>query len=187
MKKISAFAFASLFSLVCLMGCAGTPQEKSAGKMLDMQKQKSALIEKGIVAGLGVGSSQSEQLAYDEADLNARTDAQRMLETKIEALIRNYEEEVGEELNAHKEEVRKGIVSSLQSGVSVIKMDMEVIDGKFKAYVVVAMNSKIIQKALEEQLAARKANLERARAMVGYQKLNEEAAALDAYKEKLSK
>ncbi len=175
-----------LLSLVAcsafLIGCAGTAEEKTVDKMLSMQQEKSELVSKGIVAGLGVGESASEQMAYDEADLNARTDAARMLESKIEALFRNYQEEVGNELTEHQETVRKNIISTLQSGVSIVKMDMEHVNGKYKVYAVAAMDAEAIKKALETEMAARQANMDRMRAMSGYKKLDEEAKALDAYK-----
>ena len=173
--------------LMFLVACAGTPQEKAANKMLEMQKEKRELIDKGVVAGLGIGESASEQMAYDEADLNARTDAARMLESKVEALFRNYQEEVGNELTEHQETVRKNVISGIQSGVSVVKMDIETTDGKYKVYAIAAMDAKLIQKAFEDELKARQANVERAKAMTGYKELEKEAKALDEYKAKQAK
>ena len=161
MKKILALLTFALF----IIGCAGTPQEQSASKMMKMQQEKNELLDKGVVAGIGIGESKSEQLAYDEADLNARTDVARSLESKVEALIRNYQEEVGDELTEHKEAVKKNVISDMQNGVSVVKMDTEA-----------------FKKAFEAALAAQKANVDRARAMKGYADLDNAAAALDQYK-----
>lgn len=181
MKKIlTVAALCTLFA-----GCASSPQEKAVNKMLEMQRDKTELVNKGIVAGFGVGESASEQMAYDEADLNARTDAARMLESKVEALFRNYEEEVGGELTEHQESIRKNVVSSLQNGVTVVKMDMETTEnGRFKIYAVAAMDPEVVKKVLEAELQARNANVERMKAMSGYKKLDEEAKALDEYKAK---
>lgn len=181
MKKIlTVAALCALFA-----GCASSPQEKAVNKMLEMQRDKTELVNKGIVAGFGVGESASEQMAYDEADLNARTDAARMLESKVEALFRNYEEEVGGELTEHQESIRKNVVSSLQNGVTVVKMDMETTEnGRFKIYAVAAMDPEVVKKVLEAELQARNANVERMKAMSGYKKLDEEAKALDEYKAK---
>ncbi len=63
MRKLITAIAACLF----IMGCAGTPQEKAADKMKDMQDDKTALVNKGVVAGLGIGTSKNKQLAYDEA------------------------------------------------------------------------------------------------------------------------
>ena len=178
MKKILVAVAACLF----IMGCAST-QQKSVNKWMDMEKERAALQSKGVLAGLGVGTSRDQQLAYDEADLNARTEVARQTETKIEGLMQNYKEEVGDELTAHKEDVKKSIVSGLQNGVSVVKMDMEVTeDGKYSVYAVAAMDIEAFKKAWDDQLTARQANVQRARAMEGYKKLDEAAAALDAYK-----
>ena len=179
MKKILALLTFALF----IIGCAGTPQEQSASKMMKMQQEKNELLDKGVVAGIGIGESKSEQLAYDEADLNARTDVARSLESKVEALIRNYQEEVGDELTQHKEAVKKNVISDMQNGVSVVKMDMEVTEaGKFKVYAIAALNTEAFKKAFEAALAAQKANVDRARAMKGYTDLDNAAAALDQYK-----
>ncbi|MBR2468965.1 MAG: hypothetical protein IKB43_02245 [Fibrobacter sp.] len=179
MKKIIALLAFALF----IVGCAGTPQEQSASKMMKMQKEKQELMDKGVTAGLGVGESKSEQLAYDEADLNARTDVARAVESKVEAFIRNYQEEVGDELTQHKEEAKKNVVSDMQNGVSIIKMDMEVTEaGKFKVYAIAAMDPEAFKKAFEAALTAQKINVERARAMKGYADLDKAAAALDQYK-----
>ncbi len=179
MKKIIALLSFAMF----IIGCAGTPQEQSANKMMKMQKEKQELLDNGVVAGIGIGESKSEQLAYDEADLNARTDVARSLESKVEAMIRNYQEEVGDELTQHKEAVKKNVISDMQNGVSVVKMDMEVTEeGKFKVYAIAAMNTEAFKKAFEAALAAQKANVDRARAMKGYADLDKAAAALDQYK-----
>ena len=86
MKKLFAFfAVAAMF-----IGCASTPQEKAASALSEMQKEKTELIEKGVVAGIGIGDSQDEQVAYDKADLNARTDIGRELESKLQNLTRAY-------------------------------------------------------------------------------------------------
>ena len=186
MTKLLAVAAVCLF----IMGCASA-QQKTANKMMEMQKDKTELINKGVMAGLGIGTSKSEQLAYDEADLNARTDVARAIETKVEALMRNYAEEVGEELTEHKEEVKKSVVSGLQNGVSITKDKFTQLkdsvvytpaDGKYKVYAIATMDYEAFKKAMEAELTARKANMYRARAMTGYKKLDEEAAALDAYK-----
>ena len=179
MKKILALLTFALF----IIGCAGTPQEQSANKMMKMQQEKNELLDKGVVAGIGVGESKSQQLAYDEADLNARTDVARSLESKVEALIRNYQEEVGDELTQHKEAVKNNVISDMQNGVSIVKMDMEVTENnKFKVYAIAAMNTEAFKKAFEAALAAQKANVDRARAMKGYADLDNAAAALDQYK-----
>jgi len=179
MRKFITAIAACLF----IMGCAGTPQEKSAYKMKEMQDEKTALVNKGVVAGFGVGTSRDEQLAYDEADLNARTDVARAMESKVEAMMRNYAEEVGDELTKHKDDTKKNVVSGMQTGVSIIKMDMEVTeDGKYKVYAIAAVDPQIIKNAFEAELSAQQANIERARASKGYQELDKAAAALDAYK-----
>ncbi len=170
MKKILAFA------ALCAMfiGCASTPQEKTVNKMLEMQKEKTAFINGGIIAGFGVGDAATEQMAYDEADLNARADVGREMESYIGALFRNYEEQAGKEVVQHQETVRKNIVSTTLRGATIVKMDMEPVEGGYKVYAVMTVDPSAIKKALEEQLEtaeAAEAEKARFRASKGYKDL----------------
>lgn len=177
-RKLTVFAATALF----FVACSSTPQEKSVDNMMDMQRDKSELNNSGLVAGLGVGESASEQMAYDEADLNARTDVARQLESKIEAFFRNYQEEVGNELAEHQETARKNIISSLQNGVTIVKMKMDIVNERYKVYAIAALDPKALKEALEAEMSARKANMDRVKAMKAYQTLDEEAKKLDEYK-----
>ena len=149
-KLIAALAVAALF-----VGCASTPQEKAANALAEMQKEKTALIEKGVVAGIGIGESQDEQVAYDKADLNARTDIGRELESKLQNLTRAYAEEVGSELTQHFEEVKKNVVSTTIRGATIIKIKTEAKENGVKVYAIMAMDPKLVREAFEAELAAK--------------------------------
>ena len=62
MKKMLTALVA--FAIVAfLSGCAGTPQEKAASVLVEMQMKKTNLIKKDHVpAGLGIGVSKDEQV-----------------------------------------------------------------------------------------------------------------------------
>lgn len=170
MKKI--LAFAALCAM--MIGCSSTPQEKTVNKMLKMQDEKTAFINGGIIAGLGVGDAATEQMAYDEADLNARADVGREMESYIGAMFRNFDEQAGKEEVHHKESIRKNIVSTTLRGATIVKMDMEPVDGGYKVYAVMTIDPAAIKKALDEQLdAAEAAEAEkvRIRASKGYKDL----------------
>lgn len=182
MKKILALA------ALCAMfiGCASTPQEKTVSKMLKMQDEKTRLIGDGIIAGMGVGDAATEQMAYDEADLNARADVGREMESYIGAMFRNYEEQAGKELVRHKETVRKNIVSTTLRGATIVKMDMEPVEGGYKVYAVMTVNPTAIKNAIEEQLKtaeAEEAEKARFRSSQGYKDLE----AAEANYKKLGK
>jgi hypothetical protein len=176
-KLIAALAVAALF-----VGCASTPQEKAASALAEMQKEKTALIEKGVVAGIGIGDSQDEQVAYDKADLNARTDIGRELESKLQNLTRAYAEEVGSELTQHFEEVKKNVVSTTIRGATIIKIKTEAKENGVKVYAIMAMDPKLVREAFEAELAAKQADVARFRASKAYGDANKEFEAYEAAK-----
>ena len=178
MKKL----LAALATLALLAGCASTPQEKAASALQEMQQEKTALIDKGVVAGFGIGESQDEQIAYDKADLNARTDIGRELESKIQNLTRSYAEEVGSELTAHFEEVKKNVVSTTLRGATMIKIKTETTENTIKVYGVMALNPKIVYDALEAELKAQQADVARFKASKAYADANKEFEAYEAAK-----
>jgi len=178
MKKL----FAALAVVALMAGCASTPQEKGASALMEMQKEKTALIEKGVVAGFGVGESQDEQMAYDKADLNARTDVSKELESKVQNLTRAYAEEVGGELTQHFEEVKKNVVSTTLRGATMIKIKTETTDKTIKVYGIMALNPKIVYDALEAELKAQQADVARFKASKAYAEANKEFEAYEAAK-----
>lgn len=178
MKKLfAAFAVAAM-----LVGCASTPQERGASALAEMQNEKSALIEKGIVAGFGIGESQDEQIAYDKADLNARTDLSKELESKVQNLTRSYAEEVGGELTQHFEEVKKNVVSTTLRGATMIKIKTEATENTIKVYGIMALNPKIVYEALEAELKAQQADVARFKASKAYSEANKEFEIYEAAK-----
>lgn len=174
--------FCALAIAALLIGCASTPQEKAADALAEMQQQKTELINKGVVAGFGIGESQDEQIAYDKADLNARTDVGRELESKLQNLTRSYAEEVGSELTQHFEEVKKNVVSTTLRGATIIKIKTEAKENTVKVYAVMAMDPKVIRDALEAELAAQQADVARFRASKAYATADAEFAAYEAAK-----
>lgn len=178
MKKLfTIFAIAALFA-----GCAGTPQEQAANKLQDMQEEKAELIDKGIVAGLGIGESQDEQVAYDKANLNASVDLSKALELKVQSLVRSYTEEVGEEFTQHFEEVKKNVISTTLRGATMYKTEVEANDNKVKVYGIMTLNPKLVYEALEAELKAQQADVARFKASKAYAEANKEFEAYENLK-----
>lgn len=176
----------SLFALVLIfVGCASTPQEKAVNKTLKMQNKKTEIINKGMIAGFGIGESADEQMALDEADLNARADIARTIEAKVGDLSKRYAEEVGGEFTEHMETVRKSVASTLVRGATMTEVDMETIDGRYKVYGVMTLDPKLFYQAMEAELNAQKADVARFRASKAYQSANEEFKAFDEYKKSI--
>lgn len=178
MKKL----FAILATAAFLAGCASTPQEKGADMLAEMQKEKTALIDKGVVAGFGIGESQDEMTAYNKADLAAREDIARELESKLGNLSRSYTEEVGSELTKHYEEITKNVVSQTLRGATLIKVKTEATEKTIKVYGIMVLDPKLVKDAFEAEMQAKQADVARMRAAKGYGDLNAEIAAYDQFK-----
>lgn len=174
--------FTLLALLLFIIGCAGTPQEKAVNKTLKMQSKKTDIINKGIIAGFGIGESADEQMALDEADLNARADIARTVESKVGDLAKRYAEEVGTEFTEHMETVRKSVASTVIRGATMTELDMETVDGRYKVYGVMTLDPKLFYQAMEAELNAQQADVNRFRASKAYQNANEEFKAFDEYK-----
>ncbi len=183
MKKI----ILSLAFVAILFGCASTPAEKSASALVTMTQKKNALIEKGIIAGLGIGESQDQQMAMDEAALNARADVSNFLESKMGSMEKSYKEEVGEDLTEHMEVVRKNVSSNLVKGATLAEVQVETSEGVYKVYGIMVVNPKLVLESMEAELNAKQADVARFRASKAYQEANEEFKAYEAYKNNLNK
>lgn len=178
MKKL----FAALAVAAMFVGCASTPQEKGASALLEMQNEKAKLIDSGVTAGFGIGESQDEQIAYDKADLNARTDLSKVLESKLQNLTRAYAEEVGSELSQHFEEVKKNVVSTTLRGATMIKIKTEATENTIKVYGIMVLNPKLVYEALEAEMKAKQADVDRFKASKAYADANKEFEAYEAAK-----
>lgn len=176
-KLIAAFAMAAL-----MIGCAGTPQEKAASKLQTMQQEKAEFVQKGVIAGLGIGESQNEQYAYDKATLNASTDLAKALENKVQSFARSYAEEVGSELTKHFEEVKKNIASTTLRGATIVKTEVEAQEKTIKVYAIMTLNPKLVYEALEAELKAKEADLARIRATKAYAEAQKEIEEYEASK-----
>jgi len=121
-------------------------------------------------------------MAYDKADLNARTDIAKALESKVGDLARTYGEEVGGELTQHFEEVKKNVVSTTLRGATMILIKTEATDKTIKVYGVMALNPKLVYDALEAELKAKQADVNRFRASKAYADANKEIEAYEAAK-----
>jgi hypothetical protein len=152
----------------------------------DYDSKKNCSHEKGI-AGLGIGESQDQQMAMDEAALNARADVSNFLESKMGSMEKSYKEEVGEDLTEHMEVVRKNVSSNLVKGATLAEVQVETSEGVYKVYGIMVVNPKLVLESMEAELNAKQADVARFRASKAYQEANEEFKAYEAYKNNLNK
>ena len=147
MKKIiMAFAVTAF-----LVGCAGTPQEKSADILVEMQMKKVNLIKKEhIPAGLGIGISKDEQIAMEKADQNARVDLAKESDAQMKALTKNFKEEVGGDIVEHFQTASKTVVDTRMNGATLTDVKVETTeDGQFKIYGIMTLEVDLVSEYLK--------------------------------------
>ena len=177
MKKLFAcLAIAALFA-----GCSSnppqTPQEKSASLLVEMQMQKRNYIKQHIPAGIGIGESADEQIALEKADQNARVDLAKSIDAQTKALIKNFKEDVSEEISEHFQSTSKTAVDARLNGATLNDVKVETTaDGKFKVYGIMTLDSDLVSeyvKMLEQQEKKEEAEKVRAAAEKAYAELDE--------------
>ena len=177
MKKLFAcLAIAALF-----VGCSSnppqTPQEKSAGLLIEMQMQKKNYIKQHIPAGIGIGESADEQIALEKADQHARVDLAKSIDAQTKALIKNFKEDVSDEIAEHFQSTSQTAVNQRLNGATLNDVKVETTaDGKFKVYGVMTLDTDLVSeyvKMLEEQEKKDEAEKVRAAAEKAYAELDE--------------
>ena len=145
-KLLSALAVAAF-----LIGCASTPQEKSANMLVKMQMKKMTLIKQDhIPAGLGIGVSKDEQIAMEKADQNARVDLAKEIDVQMKALTKNFKEEVGGDIAEHFQSASKTIVNTRLNGATLSDVEIETTeDGQFKIYGIMTLNVDLVSEYLK--------------------------------------
>ncbi len=173
MKKL----FTALAVTAILVGCSSTPSEKTVNLMVEMQNVKQQYNNSGVPAGLGVGVSQDEQIAYEKADQNARVDLAKTLESQVKALTENFKEDVGDEISQHFQTTTSNRVNTTLNGATLTDVKMESTeDGHYKVYGVMTLKSNLVEEfiqMLEEQGKKAEAEKVRASAKKAYERLDE--------------
>ncbi|MCF0225077.1 MAG: hypothetical protein HUK20_12480 [Fibrobacter sp.] len=178
MKKL----IIALASVAILAGCAKTPQQKAASALVEVQAIKTNYIRNDHkVAGLGIGTSTDEQIAYNMADQAARVDVARAVDVQIKAINKQFAEQVDYEgkdaVMQHYQQASKSKIDLHLNGATMTDVKIETTDdGKFKVYGVVVLDVNLV----DELIASMKATNE-ALSEAQIQKVR--AVAEKAYKE----
>ena len=174
-KLIACLALAALFA-----GCSSnppqTPQEKSASLLVEMQMQKKSYLKQHIPAGIGIGESADQQIAYEKADQNARVDLAKSIDAQTKALIKNFKEDVSDEIAEHFQSTSKTAVDQRLNGATLNDVKVESVDGKYKVYGVMTLDSDLVSeyiKMLEQQEKKEEVEKIRAAAEKAYAELDE--------------
>ena len=176
MKKL-IIALAAAFLMV---GCSSTPQEKSANKLVEMQMLKKKYLKDHVPAGMGIGVSTDEQIAMEKADQNARVDLAKEIDAQTKALIKNFKEDVNDQVVEHFQSTSKTVVNTHMSGATLTDVQVETTeDGHFKIYGIMTLDADLVAELIKSLQAAGQyddaiANKIRAAANKAYAELDEE-------------
>ena len=151
MKKLIVAALAAFL----MIGCSSTPQEKSASKLMEMQMKKKAYLKDHVPAGMGIGVSTDEQIAMEKADQNARVDLAKELDARVKALIKNFKEDVNDQVAEHFQSTSRTVVDTHMSGATLTDVQIETTeDGHFKIYGIMTLDADLVAELLKSLQAA---------------------------------
>jgi len=181
MKRIKITLLAMGLS-VGFFGCNSPPKTDSDESVFDfMQKQVADITDDGGMAALGIADSRNVQVAIAKAKLAARKNLAQLVSLKINNLEKQFIEEVGEakgsEMNELFSSATKQVTSQKLQG-SVPKMQkFDEKDGITTAYILMVLDPKIVDAALQGGGNNAKHLYERFRASKAFKELDEEVKA----------
>lgn len=186
MKK-SLFLTLTAAAALMITGCSSTPKPKAVAQQPlfeDMQKMSAEVLENGGLAVVGIGESRSLELALNKAKTRGRVELAQILETKIEALQKDFMEETGiaedAEVLSQFSNTAKIITSRQLAGSVPMELKYETIGDTVTAYALMVLDPQVIA----DQLAKEKELYTRFRATQAFEELDDEIEAYEAFKAK---
>jgi hypothetical protein len=177
---------ACLLATLPLLNCShNKPKFEPAKNDLfgELQGKKRKLNEKGVIAEVAIGESRNLQTGIDKAELGARAQLSRSLESKTSSLQKKFQEEVGREFSDHFSQTVKSISDQMLRGTTLKDTRFEQDgEGTYRVYGLMVLDSDLYLKALSAELEADKATRDRFRASRAYKELNEEIEAFREWK-----
>lgn len=181
---------AALAMVALMAGCASTPQEKAADALSELIITKNKLIRDGQLAGIGVGVSSDETVAYDKADQNARVDLAKLIDAEVQSLTKGFKEQINvdgmESVAEHFQNTVKTTVNVQLNGATLTNVKVETVEGKFKVYGIVTLNTSLVEEYIksveetEQKLTEEQKQTVRELAQKAYTELEIEAAETEA-------
>ena len=151
MKKLIVAALAAFL----MIGCSSTPQEKSASKLIEMQMLKKKYLKDHVPAGMGIGVSTDEQIAMEKADQNARVDLAKEIDAQTKALIKNFKEDVNDQVAEHFQSTSKTVVNTHMSGATLTDVQVETDEnGHFKIFGIMTLDANLVEELIKSLQAA---------------------------------
>ena len=185
MKKVLFFTLLSAL-MIGIAGCSSTPEAEKAKAQRplfdDFQKMSTKILESGGIAVVGLGESKSLELALNKAKTRGRVELAQLLETKIEALQKDFVEETGlandAQILAQFSSTAQAITSQQIKGSVAKELKYEILKGTVTAYALMELDPKLIMNQLEKE----KELYTRFRATKAFENLDAEIKEYEAYK-----
>lgn len=186
MNKFCLFAV-SILTLGLVAGCASSSSVEARAKAQqpifnDFQKEAFKIIDAGGIAAVGVGESKSLDIALSKAKDRARVELAQTIETKVEALQKDFLEETGEadraNVLAQFSRTSQTITSRQLQGSVVKDLEYEAVGGVFTACALMELNPKLIL----DEISKNEELYTRFRASKAFEELDKEIKEYEAYK-----
>ena len=176
-----------LMALVLLAGCGGGPETMQATSTGDIPDWYPNAPQEALYArSANTAVSQDLQIAIDKATTGARAELGRIVETKVNALQKRFEEETGAGQEAtllqQFTQATKLVVSTTMNG-SRMKDQRTVRDGTmWRAYVLMELPLGVANATLLEEIKKNKELYTKFRASEAYKDLDSEVQKYEEWK-----
>jgi len=185
MRKLLFWAVCSTL-VAGFSGCSSTPEAKKAEAQQplfeDFQKMSTKILESGGIAVVGIGESKSLEIALNKAKTRGRVELAQLLETKIEAIQKDFVEETGlaedAKILAQFSSTAQAITSQQIQGSVAKELKYEILEGTVTAYALMELNPKVVMAQLEKEQEL----YTRFRATKAFENLDQEIKEYEAYK-----
>jgi hypothetical protein len=186
----------SILMLVLMQACGGGSEKAKdpnmgtamADPFEELNQMVESIIDGGGVAALGEASSRERSMAKSAAEVDARGKLAQIFNAKVQRVQRKFEEEVGDaeesEINRAFSNVTKILTSQELTGSRNKKTlyTMEQKNGKtvYQAGVVMAIEPKVVNQAIMNEMKENKQLYDRFRASQAYKDLEAEMEKYEA-------
>ncbi|OGV62572.1 MAG: hypothetical protein A2498_15820 [Lentisphaerae bacterium RIFOXYC12_FULL_60_16] len=175
-------------AVVLMAGCRGPKAQSDKTIFGMMQEKANAITDAGGLAAVGIGSSRTVNLALDKAKTRGRTELAMILETKVDAMKKDFQEEIGEgqagsELNALFTAASKNIAHTTLSGSVPKDLKYETgKEGEITAYALMVVDPKVVSDAFANQANSQRNMYTRFRASQAFAELDQEIKKYEDFK-----
>lgn len=185
MKRL-VYSILSILLMVSLVGCkTKMASEKTPFEI--MQEKASAITAAGGIAAVGIGNSRNTALALDKAKNRARQELASIIQSKVDSLRKDFQEEIGEgksaEFNALFSAASKTLVSQELRGSVPKDIKYDIKDGLTSAYALMILDPKVLADAFAAQANTQRHLYTRFRASQAFSELDKDLEKYEEWKQ----